>query len=488
MISEDALPTLNRMYAELEAPVEITYQFDPRDGKTFQQFNDHLLNFRVAMERPVHRWFEYKEGFSPDLIRELLARLRVDPTKLVLDPFCGGGTLPVTCFYAGRPAAGFETNPFSWFLSRVKTRRYDRAFLADARRAKDEVLATATATRGGRAPDHAATFHALEFSMVDRLFEPPVLKVLANLAHAIDAITPGDATPPGDAGQGKVRDFLKLAWLAVLEPASNYRKAGNGLKRKRSKAHARWRARAPGDLEAWTVAAFTRQLDRMLVDVAEYCIPRAPVEPDPGEPAIWRDSCKALDARVADGSVGATIFSPPYLNCFDYCEIYKIELWLGGFVTDYAHLRDVRGTSIISHMNHAGVRAEVGSGALASPVTPVLEEFLAPIDPAQLWHKRIPAMIHGYFHDMDALLARLHAAHAPDSHVVIVVSNSAYGGVVIPTDVLLGRIGEAHGFKLARVEAVRPIVTSSQQFNFLREHALTRYMRESLVYLHKPNT
>ena len=49
--------------------------------------------------------------------------------------------------------------------------------------------------------------------------------------------------------------------------------------------------------------------------------------------------------------VGLCIFSPPYANCFDYCEVYKLELWLGGFVNDYADFERYRSMAMRSHVN-----------------------------------------------------------------------------------------------------------------------------------------
>ena len=45
------------------------------------------------------------------------------------------------------------------------------------------------------------------------------------------------------------------------------------------------------------------------------------------------------------------MFSPPYANCFDYTEVYKIELWFGNFIKDYSELKVLRNKSMSSHLN-----------------------------------------------------------------------------------------------------------------------------------------
>ena len=47
-----------------------------------------------------------------------------------------------------------------------------------------------------------------------------------------------------------------------------------------------------------------------------------------------------MGSYIKDSSIDGIIFSPPYANCFDYTEIYKLELWFGGFVKDYSELKN----------------------------------------------------------------------------------------------------------------------------------------------------
>jgi hypothetical protein len=70
--------------------------------------------------------------------------------------------------------------------------------------------------------------------------------------------------------------------------------------------------------------------------------------------------------------------------------------------------------------------------------------------------------------------------------MVVVVGNSAYGGVVIPTYLIFCEIAESIGFEVIRIDVVRPEVTSSQQFKILKEKGINRYMRESVIYFEKP--
>jgi len=62
-----------------------------------------------------------------------------------------------------------------------------------------------------------------------------------------------------------------------------------------------------------------------------------------------------------------------------------------------------------------------------------------------------------------------------------VVGNSAYGGVIIPTDALIARLGVTAGFDSATVVPVRHLTVAPQQRSELRGRE--NLMRESIVIL-----
>jgi DNA modification methylase len=65
----------------------------------------------------------------------------------------------------------------------------------------------------------------------------------------------------------------------------------------------------------------------------------------------------------------------------------------------------------------------------------------------------------------------------------IIVSNSAYGGVIVPTDLILAEYAEKLGFEVEKIEIDRYIITSSQQYEATKENK--QFLRESLICLKK---
>ena len=66
---------------------------------------------------------------------------------------------------------------------------------------------------------------------------------------------------------------------------------------------------------------------------------------------------------------------------------------------------------------------------------------------------------------------------------VIVVGNSAYGNLAIPTDLIFGQLAEKIGFNVSEIIVARKNETSSQQHLKLKEY--TEYLRESIIILKK---
>src|SRR5690606_14968104 len=121
------------------------------------------------------------------------------------------------------------------------------------------------------------------------------------------------------------------------------------------------------------------------------------------------------------------VFSPPYCNCFNYFKIFKVELWMGEFVESYTDIQKLNRRAMRSHVETNLEREgdeEIG----------LVNKFVDLVDPANLWDQRIPKAIRGYFIDMKRTLGEIFQILKPGGSCVIVVGNSAYSGIVMPTD------------------------------------------------------
>lgn len=412
-----------------------------------------LVNWRQGHSLPIHRWLRYREGFSPQLITAL------ELGERILDPFCGSGSIMLGAAQLSRVAVGIDVNPLAAFASRVKLWPLTRDEVKQARSFRASIATALTTIAPAPAPN---------LRIVDKVFEPAILEAVLALRAAIEQCRGTDAT----------RNFLRLAWLSILEPVGSYFKEGNGIKyRNRKRLRDGYTLRPDGywqlerfgpDQRAFVLQRFDRQLGEMLADVTAW------------KQGTWHLQ-QVIEAnsveetsRMAPESFDSVIFSPPYANRFDYFESQKVELWFGGFVSTYDDMGRLRRRSLRSHLG-----ADLGT---CNAVVPELQELIDLIDPnSYAVRMRVPALLRGYFADMQAILSECRRLLRPGGKVHIVVGNSAYGGVIIPTDSLIARIGLGVGFHRATVNPVRHLTVAPQQrMDLVGQES---FMRESIVEL-----
>jgi hypothetical protein len=180
-----------------------------------------------------------------------------------------------------------------------------------------------------------------------------------------------------------------------------------------------------------------------------------------------------MDKLLEPQHFSSILFSPPYANRFDYFESMKVELWFGGFVDSYESIGRLRKASLRSHLG-ADLRRTY------QPI-PVLEKLIDLMDrDASSWRMGVPDLLRGYFDDMRITITHC-KQFLSDGKCFIVVGNSAFAGVIIPTDAILADLALSCGFKRAEVLVARHLTVAPQQRSQLLN--LEGSMRESILVL-----
>lgn len=426
------------MYKELEKRFKVIYP--ENENATYSS----LLNYSDDLNRPRQRWYRYKEGFSLELVRKIINEYNRNNKGTIMDPFLGSGSTIIAANQLGLNGIGFEVNPFSYFLSKSKLRNYSTEIAEEFKRASQDVLIIES--------DRDYKLPALSIS--ENVFNNDVENYLMNVKENILSVT----------HSSEVKDLLILGWISSIEPLSNYRKAGNGLKKRK---YVKPRIITVNDAR-YELQTFYANI---VEDISNNDITfRA---------QIFNDSCLSLKDYVKDGSISGIIFSPPYANCFDYTEIYKLELWFGEFINSYEDLKKLRKKSLRSHLNGVLSLENVDT----TKISESLQQLLDSLATKKLWDKRIPTMLQLYYLDMFRVIEQSYAALEDNGFCAIIVGNSSYGGVVFPADLILAEYAQKIGFKVDKIEVDRYIITSSQQYESTKENG--RYLRESVVCLIK---
>lgn len=444
-ISNNAV-TLNRNLLN-----EISKNFP---SKQSAKFSEHL-NFSLDSERPIQQWFKYREGYSIDMVREHIKGL--PKGSIILDPFCGCGTTLLAAQELGFKSIGFEINPMSALVSKVKTRNYTKKTIEQLSTNLKSIKKLHRNNKKAEKP---------KLNIIDKIFVDKVLDAHLIFKSFIESIE-----------DTLIREFFLVGWLSILEDTSNVYKEGNGLKyRNRKRTPNGYVAidekeylqnNFPDDKFDFVKQKLISQINLMISDIDINKKPQA---------LIIEDSAENINNYIDKNSITYTIFSPPYCNCFNYFKIFKIELWMGGFVSSYKEMRA---------LNSRGMRSHVETKLKKNSDTSIdyVDQYASIIGDCKLWDKRIPLAVKGYFIDMKNILEKIFAVSKHEGECAIVVGNSAYGGVIVPTDLLLAKIGKEEGFSVKDIVVARPLSTSSQQRSLIQDRK--EYLRESIVYLTK---
>jgi hypothetical protein len=402
-------------------------------------------------ERPFHRWFHLKEGYSCDLLSYVLGAtgLEARDELAILDPFAGGGTTMVSAAEWAQSkrnrrvhALGIERNPFLAFLAQVK---------ADALTAVEVTVGSATAPRGRAVPlPELSTFRNHDF------FDPAELQELLKLRRAI--LSERD---------GLARRLRLLALVTCVEPVSRLRRDGRTLRRAIDKPRVR-----PRD-------AFCERLDRITDDIDSR---------DAKSTAAIRLAVEEGDGRrpkdlASDGfRTDLVVCSPPYPNNIDYTEVYKLEAWFMGAYGSADEFRSQRHRTLRSHPSvKFADPPEIKDTELKAELDELIKPLIAALPRDRYVHSR-QRLICGYVEDMALTLKRCLTLSKPGGWMAVIIGNSLHGAgdgsVLVAADLLIARAAELVGWDVARIDVGRRPA---------RRSGAEPRLRESMVLLrHSP--
>jgi DNA modification methylase len=410
---------------------KLDIEFNTRYDLSYQ----YLVNFSKTKNLPIHRWFYYQEGYSPELIKKVLKYLNLNGSTHLFDPFAGSGTSLVAAKELGIKATGIEINPFSCHMAISKTQNYSEEEIKILENFKVPIYKPVK-----------KLFEKYELSIIENLFEIENFEKIELIKKKIET-----------EKNTKVQNILFTTLLCILQQVSYYKKAGNGLKKKRIYK------------SIDTFEAFKFKLDEIISDIK--------LNNNKNNTVIINDNCLNIKSHKIE-KIDISIFSPPYANCFDYYEVYKIELWIGEFVKSYEELRNLRKAALTSNLN-ADLKKKTKIVTSSKVLIPIIDY----LNNTKLWDNKIPKMLNAYFSEMEQLLESLFEKTKNGGYCVVVVGNSSYGGLAVPTDIILAEIGKNLGFKVQEIIVARRNETSSQQYSKIGN--LIEFVRESLIIFKK---
>ncbi len=410
-----------------------------------------LVLFASNRYQPIHRWYPFVEGYSSELVRRIIGEQKVLPSEC-LDPFGGVGTTALACQDIGVKCHSFENNPFFYNLARTKLRLdYDADVFEELIFAVEAYLFS---VKNKPALPQLETVTLFESRDKNRwIFNAETAYGIFDISGWINNLSGDEATYKG---------LFECGLSTILVPVSNVYRNGKCLSYKNDWEKQRVSRREVHD----RFIDICRNI--ILIDIRTRKNSRSSVHnyihSSKGDSRILLD-------KLREDSIDIVITSPPYLNSRDYADIYRLELWVLGYLSTFEGERKLRKSALRSHVQIAWEDCEY-------PKVRELDLFMKHLLSLNgtLWNKNIPNMVKGYFADMHNMLSGLRPKIKKGAKLYINVANSAYGNETCEVDVIIAKIARQIGYKPLEIREVRHVKSSRQQKEVDK-------LRESIIVL-----
>ena len=393
--------------------------------KKYTDVLEHRLEWRRLVtyvpnkKLPLYNWFKYKEGFSRELVVQLIREFGLQAGETVFDPFAGSGTTLLTAKEFGIHGLGIDMLSTAVFVTKAKLTEWANI---------DDLLQSALKLTSARLREPKSSLP--DVRIINLAFTKETQKEILFFKEEIEKFVQPH------------RDFLMLGLLSILEDVSSTSKDGQFLRLVEKEL--------PPVRDALRAA-----LTRMIHDLSEIRLFGLWPKTNAKSTILQGDARELCLPPKYLGAVSAVITSPPYLNRYDYSRTYALELCLMS-VRSHQEMVKVRHSLLRSHVEskeHEGKAIDL----------PALVEVLREVRAKPLNNERLPIMIQGYFEDMNLVIRNISQYLKPRGRAALVVANAQFNGENVPTDLMLCELAERHGLSTEAVLVTRYKGNSSQQ-------------------------
>lgn len=385
------------------------------------------VTFRGGKGSPLHDWYPYLEGYSPDFVNSIISEFAPN-AKTILDPFCGSGTTALVAALRGRRGLYSEVNPVCRYIIAAKSSAL--AMSVKRRKTLSDELFRIHDSLPGILKNHAqdkGLQQAYEVAFVGR-----ASFAKEEFAHVLRARTMADHLTAEDEALGA---FFTVAVLRSLVPGSLLIRRGD----------LRFRtAQELGRVKPDFISELAESLRIIASDLID-------AEAASGTVQLVAEDARTLASALVD-PVDAIITSPPYLNGTNYFRNTKLELWFLRRLKTKGDLRIFRDAAITSGINDVTVGKSGANGDAALPS--LLVDTIKALD-EDAYDQRIPMMVEAYFREMAVVVRNIRSVSHAETTVAIDLGDSCYGEIWVPTHDILCEFMEQSGFNRSELVVLR---------------------------------
>jgi DNA modification methylase len=415
--------------------------------------------FQDNKELPFHRWVNWIAGFSELFVNEAINRHlpKGNRESLILDPFSGVGTTPVTSYLRGCSALGYEINAFPAFVARMK---YKAIHDLDLKALNESIAQFAAFMQHRGAP---SSNEPPGFRTRIPFYSPQVLKQVLRFWDYVDTLR----------GNELIYDMYRLAFSAVMVSFSNYSyepslgsRPGSGK---------------PLINEADVTGHIKKKLQQINDDVVW-------ARKDLINNASFRIVNESFfHSDLEEESVDLLVTSPPYLNNYHYIRNTRPQLFWLGFVQSSADLKRLETDNYGKYWQTVRERNYKCALALDSPWLKKLLKQISSIekDRAVYGGEGWANYACEYFNDTVHFLKLVKRCLKKKSKAVIVIGNSVLKGIDVPTDKVFEHVAEELSFRKVKNIMVRDARVGSSIVGSGVRTSCKKRLYESVVEIEK---
>lgn len=248
----------------------------------------------APIENGVHSIHPYPAKFIPQIPRQLIQLFPPRSGSIVLDPFCGSGTVLVEAINAGFDGVGIDLNPLACLISRVKTTKLTQRL---------DLVAEAVVHKAKQRFDNG-DIQIPSIPRLDHWFKPEVQQALTTLIVEINCEL-----------ELVMREALQIALSSIIVRVSN------------QESDTRYAAVEKSYTAQDVFKHFrsaTSNTNRALLTLSDNLFRHL------GKATVLNRDILRVKPEDLSKNVGLVITSPPYPNAYEYWLYHKYRMyWLG---------------------------------------------------------------------------------------------------------------------------------------------------------------
>ena len=421
-----------------------------------REYNNQPVN-RQSTRYSLHCLHEYKGRFNPQVVRAIGNIIRLDKDALVLDPFCGSGTVLLESAHIGWNAVGLDLNPLAVMIANTKVQlfrlgpekfhQHTQTFLSEIESLVNWVGSCEgafTARQRLHLQKVGASHQLPSREYLERWFPQDVLLQFQAILYLIEQLP-----------YTCIKSALRVCLSNIVREVSF-----------QSPVDLRIRRRKDPSENYPALSLFRQEVNKIRKALGNLVSLRRLASDDTHQVAFCQDSRFRNTFAEATNNFGlfdAVITSPPYANALPYIDTQRLSLVLLDLIDAKEIMavdRTLIGSREITKLDRQSLELALQSNEakLPSSVYDFLVDLLHQVSQTNNGFRKqnCPSLLYKYFSNMKRVFLAVQEFLNVDAMFALIVgtNRTRINGtdMVIPTPQFLIHIAESVGFAKEHIE------------------------------------